>query len=521
MRPDMPTPARGDAVESTGGDREAETVAGLASEDRSRLTRRTLLRSGFLSGAAAGVLGGLGATAAAGSTVSAGTRGSSRRALRNVILVVSDGMSAAVPGLAEAFATIVRPGRPTRLARLVADRGVADAVLETGSLDSPVTDSAAASSAWASGSPVANGALNVLPDGTRLTPIGTLLRDAGRGVGLVTTTRITHATPAGFAAVSPSRNLEDAIAEQLLGVDVLLGGGRRCFTAAGRRDGRDLVGLHRDAGYAVLDSRAGLADAAGSPRLLGLFAESHLPMTIDRRATPILDATVPALAEMTAAALRSLANHPEGFLLQVEGGRVDHAAHANDAAGILWDQLELDDALAVALDFAAGRDDTLVVFTTDHANANPGLSGTGSRYTRSGEVFAQVARAKASVEATLPELSGAERAGGEAAVAAVVAEVFGVEADPRNLRSLRQALRGEEIDEANPQLANPQGQLGRLLSGHTGVGFVGTSHTADWVPMVAAGPGQENFEGFMDHSGVYERLADLFGIVHRNPRATT
>ena len=496
----------------------------------STVSRRSLLRSSAFAAGVLGAVGGVGGAAPAGS-VSRPTR---RRGVpRNVILVVSDGMSAAVPGLTEAFAGLVRPGRPTRLPRLLADRNVADGMLETRSLDSPVTDSAAASSAWASGFHVANGSINHLPDGTRLVPIGTLLRDAGMGVGLVSTTRVTHATPAAFATASPSRNFEDAIAEQLIGaggadaggfgagdsgVDVLLGGGRRFFDPATRGDRVDWIARSREAGYEVLGSKADLAKASG-PRLLGLFSESHLPMTIDRRRDAGLDATVPTLAEMTTAALRTLAAHPGGFLLQVEGGRVDHAAHANDAAGLLWDQLELDDALATVLDFAAAREDTLVVFTTDHANANPGLSGTGRRYGRSGEVFANVAAATASVEATLPRLSRAEAEGGEAAVAAVVAETFGCEADGRSLRPLRQALRREPIDETNPQLANAEGQLGRLLSGHTGIAFVGTSHTADWVPMVATGPGQERFEGFMDHPQVFERLADLFGITHRNPTA--
>src|SRR5690606_14792938 len=107
---------------------------------------------------------------------------------------------------------------------------------------SPVTDSAAAASAWGSGSRIFNWAMNMLPDGRALTPIAPLAKRAGRAVGLVTTTRITHATPAGFAAAAPSRNLEDDIAPQYLDVvDVLLGGGRRHFDSAQRRDKRDLL----------------------------------------------------------------------------------------------------------------------------------------------------------------------------------------------------------------------------------------------------------------------------------------
>ena len=436
-----------------------------------------------------------------------------------MIFVVSDGMSASVPGLAESFSKLVRNGRTTRLLGLADDPETTQGTLLTASLDSPVTDSAAASSAWASGSLVANGSINYLPNGTQLLPIGPLARDAGRRVGLVTTTRITHATPAGFAAAVPSRNLEDAIAEQFCGIEVLMGGGLRHFEARTRSDRVDLLARYRDAGYAVATDSAGLGQPKEGP-FLGLFADSHLPMTIDRRADPALEQRVPTLAEMTEAALRRLAIDDRGFLLQVEGGRIDHAAHANDAAGLLWDQLALDDALGVVLDFAAGRDDTLVVFTTDHGNSNPGLSGTGPGYRGSAEAFATLAQSSRSFEWMLPRLAKLERSGGgEEAIAAFILEHKGCPSDARRLASLRQALRGEAIDETNPQLANPEGQLGQLLSGRCGVGWVGTSHTADWVTCLATGPGREAFEGMQSHAEVFERLADAVGVTHRNPLA--
>lgn len=428
-------------------------------------------------------------------------------------------MSASVPGLAEDFSRLVRSGRGTRLLELADKPETSQGILVTASLSSPVTDSAAAASAWASGSLVANGSLNQLPDGTRLVPIGPLARDAGRRVGLVTTTRITHATPAGFAASAPSRSLEDAIAEQLLGIDVLMGGGRRHFDGSKRSDQIDLLARFREAGYSIATEANQLGQPTAGP-FLGLFAESHLPMTIDRRAEPALEARVPTLAAMTEAALRRLAIDDRGFLLQIEGGRVDHAAHANDAAGLLWDQLEVDEALGVALDFAASRDDTLVVFATDHANANPGLSGTGPGYRGSAEAFATLTQPIRSFEWMLPRLTRLERSGAdEDAIAGFILEHTGSPSDPRRLAPLRQALRGEPIDETNPQLANPEGQLGRLLSGRFGIGWIGTSHTADWVTCLAAGPGCEAFEGTHAHPEVFAILADAMGVTHRNPSA--
>jgi Alkaline phosphatase len=82
--------------------------------------------------------------------------------------------------------------------------------------------------------------------------------------------------------------------------------------------------------------------------VLGLFYDSHVPYTVDHIHSDELKRTVPTLAEMTRKALEILGDAPNGFLLQVEGGRVDHAAHANDAAGIMWDQLAFDDAIEVA-----------------------------------------------------------------------------------------------------------------------------------------------------------------------------
>ncbi len=475
------------------------------------LSRRSLLRSGLL---AAGAF----ASAAAPSAAAATAR-IRRGRPRNVIFCVSDGMSASVPALAERFSQRVGRQRGTALRQLASDPEVTQGLLDTSSLDGPVTDSAAASSAWASGSLVANGALNYLPDGTRLVPIAPLLADAGWRVGLATTTRITHATPAGFASAVPNRDFEEAIAEQMLGVEVLLGGGRSNFDPKDRGDGIDLLERARGQGYSVVDRAADL-DAAGEGRLLGLFSAQHLPLSLDRRSDPLLAERTPTLAAMTTAALRRLAVDDRGFLLQVEGGRVDHAAHNNDAAALLWEQLDFDDAVRVALEFAAARDDTLVVVTADHANGNPGLSGSGGRYRATSELFDNLAWQRQSFEQLLPELLRREvQVGTDDSIGECLLTRTGFAASPEAIRTLRQSLRREPTGETNPQLAGIAGQLGSLLSAHNGIGWVGTSHTSDWVVCLAKGPGQEAFEGLLGHAEVFPRLVDFAGVNHRNPTA--
>lgn len=428
---------------------------------------------------------------------------------RNLIWVVSDGMSAAVPDLAEAISLQVR-GRGTAWRRLAADPRAVRGGFDVASLDSPVPDSAAASSAWGSGALVANGAINTLPDGRATVPLASILGPAGIRLGLVTTTRITHATPAGFAAAVPSREQEDRIAEQYLGrVDLLLGGGGRHFGP--REEGDDLLARFAGGGYRILRHRRELDRLEGG-RGIGLFAPSHLPMAIDRRLDPDLVASVPTLAEMSQAALRSLGASEQPFLLQIEGGRVDHAAHLNDIAALLWDQLDLDDALAASLEFAAERGDTLVVATSDHGNANPGLNGMGTRYARSESAFAGIASARWSFERLLPRMTAAAGGAAGPGIAELVMAGLGVEVDARETAALERAARGETAEELNPQLRNLEGQLGRVLSARWGVGWCGTSHTSDWMPLLALGPGAERFAGLVPHREAFGRIVDSLGV---------
>ena len=444
---------------------------------------------------------------------------------KNIIFMVADGQSLGVPSLAEPFSHLVR-GRGTHWARLMCDARSAPGFFETHALNTLVTDSAAASTAWASGSRVFNGSLNVLPDGTKLTPIGWLARSTGRRIGLVTTTTITHATPAGFASVQRSRDAEADIAAQYLGyVDVLMGGGREFFAADRRSDGVDLVGRYVASGYRHWDSRSALAGVAGGApqKILGLFGTGHLPFTLDWQNQPELEATVPTLAEMTQAALTSLADSARGFLLQVEGGRVDHAAHANDAAAMLWDQLAFDDAIGVALAFAESREDTLVIVTSDHANANPGLNGIGASYADSTACFEVLAGAKAShgvIRQRLRRLAGDDRQVTADNVIEVVRDATGIELAAGEAEAIRAVASGQAPADLNRQHANFVGTLGQTLGNHNGIGWTGVSHTADLVLLAATGPGASRFRGLLRNTDAFTQLTELMDIRYCNPTMT-
>jgi alkaline phosphatase len=437
---------------------------------------------------------------------------------RHIIHLVSDGMSVGMLTCADQFSLLVRR-RPLAWVTLCSRPGAVNGMANTRSLNSLVTDSAAAASSWGSGSRVVNGALNVLPDGRELKTLYTLLGEAGWARGLVTTTEITHATPAGFAINVPDRGQAERIAEQYLerGIEVLLGGGRQFFLESSRSDKRDLRGAYEMAGYRVLEDRAELLEAPAKGRWLGIFTRGHLPYTIDQRASTDLRAMVPTLAEMTGAALRRLEGERH-FVLQVEGGRVDHAAHGSDAAGGIWDQLAFDEALEVCLDFQRRQPDTLVVVTTDHGNANPGLNGMGGGYGRSTPLFSNLTRVRKSMSALEQDIQRARGGGGITAgeLADIIGEATGYEVPDRQAGLFARYLEGDHpplYDLMNSFSA----QLGQLLANHVGIGWSGTSHTADYVMSTAAGPGAAGFGGVLQNTDYFHRYMELAGIRHRNP----
>lgn len=434
---------------------------------------------------------------------------------KNIIFCVSDGMSNGVLMMAEYYSRLARQ-KGTRWAAMINDPHATRGVQDVASLNSPVTDSSSSSSAWGSGSRIFNAAVNVLPDGTKLTPILPLVKDTGRRTALVTTATVTHATPAGFAAVEPKRDNEEGIALQYKGkVDFILGGGQKFFLPGKRKDKRDAVGEFKQAGYQYVSTRQELMAASKSQSLLGLFSDSHVPYTVDQMqmATP-----PPTLAEMTQFTLDALTTgSSKGFVLQVEGARVDHAAHDNDIAGQLWDQLAFDDALGVCLDFAQRRGDTLVIVTSDHGNSSPGFNGMGAEYVDSAKHFSKIQGAKASFDGLNAQL-GAKPS--PERIREVLKAYRNLEFSKAEAEILSQSIAGKTGYVINTQQDKPKGVLGQLLANHYGVAYTGMNHTAEYTAICAYGPGAAPFEGFVTNTDIYPRLTSYLGIKHRNPSMT-
>lgn len=430
--------------------------------------------------------------------------------VRGIVFMVSDGMSPGVMTLTQAYSELTRK-RGTRWWELFNHPTAARGLMDTASANSMVTDSAAASSSWGGGQRVNNGSINVGPDGKAITPIAALLKQKrNANIGLVTTATVTHATPAGFAASVSARGDENMIAVQYLDrADVILGGGSGFFDAKTRPDKRDLRGEFVKAGYQNVSTRDELL-ASKSKRLLGTFTQGHLPYSIDRDHDEALAKTVPTLTEMAEAALSRFLEDDKPFLLQVEGARVDHAAHLNDIAGLLGDQLAFDDAITAVLKRIEGRDDVLVVVTSDHGNSNPGLNGTGTSYMESTPRFQRITRVKASHERIFSEWAKL-KSNDPAQLAEHVARHLDFKLKGDEAEALLKIMAKQNVIEWSHQLDKPEGLLGQFEGNHTGIGWTGTSHTSDPTLVSALGPQASRFSGMVRNNHVFNHLMELLG----------
>ncbi len=326
---------------------------------------------------------------------------------KNVILFLGDGMSLTTVAAARILEG-QRQGNPGEENQLSWETFPHTALSKTYNTDSQTPDSAGTMTAITTGvkshmGAIAVGAGNQNDCRTSLTqPLLTWLEladSAGLATGVVTTARLTHATPAATFAHVPNRNWEkDAdlpalavsegcvdIAQQLLsssrfgrGPRVALGGGRREFTSTRQRDpeyddkvGQRLDGRELPAEWQLLHPQgafvwnaAQLHAARDAPALLGLFEADHMQYDHDRDRGPTGD---PSLSEMTLAAIRTLSREPQGFVLMVEGARIDHANHDGNAFRALDETIAMSDAVRAAMS-ATSAEDTLILVTADHSH---------------------------------------------------------------------------------------------------------------------------------------------------------
>lgn len=424
------------------------------------------------------------------------------KSAKNIIFLVSDGMSLGTLNMTDLLMQR-KLGRDSKWISLIKNNEVSRAMMDTASADSLITDSAAAGSSWGGGVRVNNGSINVGPNGEEYTPILQKFKTAGKAVGCVTTVPITHATPASFCVNMPSRKKQEEIAEKYLDLefDVMMGGGLEYFDAKLRSDKKDLFADFNAKGFKVAKSKNDLLQS--DKPVIGVFNESGLPYSLDVNSDN--NNSIPSLSEMTSFSIEKMKNNPNGFVLQVEGGKVDWAAHANDTPALLYDQMEFDKAVDVAIDFAEKDKNTLVIITTDHGNSNPGLF-YGKNANTNFEKFYDCKHTNEWVLKGIDKNTSAntliERV--ELASGCVIT----------NEESLKLLSYYEKLDSDgiyNPYKL-PFKELANIQSQYNSVGWAGIHHSADYVELAMFGPGKELLNPFIKNTELHNLMLKATGV---------
>lgn len=429
---------------------------------------------------------------------------------KNIIFMISDGMSSGTLAMANLYSNRIL-GKNTNWMNLYEQNKVSRALMDTASANSIVTDSAAASSAFGGGIRVNNGSLNVGANGERHLPIWQKFKKKGKKAGCVTTVMITHATPAGFCINSEKRKSQPEIAEMYanIGFDVMMGGGDEFFNPEKREDQKDVYALYKKKGYQILKNRNDLSKVDKSKPILGVFNTDALPYTIDRTVDKSL-ASIPTLPEMAKIAIDQMKDHKEGFVLQIEAGKVDWAAHANDISALIHDQLTFDETIKVVMDFAEKDGETLVIITTDHGNANPGVIYGH----KANEQFDSISKYKCTNEYLLnaikPNFSHQQ-------VKDLVQELNGFTLTNEEAKHIMDFYTG--LEQSEDGLYNykklPYKYFSEVQKKHNSVGWISMDHSGDYVELAVYGPGKELLKPFVKNTDLHYLMLKAAGVENK------
>jgi len=274
---------------------------------------------------------------------------------KNVIMMIGDGM-----GVSEVFAGLTANG-----GHLFLDNFKQVGFSKTQSSDNYITDSAAGGTALSAGIKTYNGAIGVNPDTVAVKTILEMAEEHGLATGLVSTSAITHATPASYIAHQGSRGSYEDIAADFLktDIDVFIGGGYKHFAV--RADKRDLTKELQAKGYQVIRNMDEIYQVKEG-KLAGLTADEHNNPAGKR---------LMSLPRSTETALNILDQNKKGFFIMIEGSQIDWGGHANNTIYIVKEMLDFDQTIGKALEFAANDGETLIIVTADHETGGLALAG--------------------------------------------------------------------------------------------------------------------------------------------------
>lgn len=361
-----------------------------------------------------------------------------------------------------------------------------------------ITDSASSASAYSTGKDTLVGRLGVSLEGERQESISEQARRQGIAIGIVSTSQVTHATPAAFYAHAKNRDENDTIADQLFDnqwegmplPQVILGGG----TAVLKREDRDITAEFQAKGYSLVSNREELA-SNGSGLVLGLFAPIAMPRAWDR------PDSMPTLADMTTAAIKVLEQDEEGFFLMVEGSQIDWASHSNDVAGVISEMQDFSAAIETAIAYAEQQGNTLVVVTADHETGGLSL-GRDDQYFWNPRPIRGLKKTPAGITE--------EFLAGDEPLSVVAARHLPFELTEEERKALDEAKQETPpYPEYGVDGTQAYTLLNLLFDKRTQTEWGSMGHTGVDVPLYAIGPGSERFRGVLENEVVGQLLHEL------------
>jgi len=428
--------------------------------------------------------------------------------------------------------------------------------MTTYAADSYITDSASAITAMATGKKTYDGVLNMDPSlKTKYKSIAEMARDMGYKVGVLTSVSIDHATPAGMYAHQPSRNNYYEIALELLNSNFNYFGGGGFLQPKGK-DGKqkDIYDLAKEKGYKIVDNVESIKRIGkGDDKVIAinpiLDNSKALPFAINRLRGMDIGLS---LADFTRKAIEVLDN-PKGFFMMVEGGKIDWAAHANDAVSVIYDVLDFNEAIKVALEFYKKHPyETIIIVTADHETGGLSIGYAGTKY----EVYPELlSYQKISYDEFSKIVQEYREKAGEKAkledLLPLIEKYYGLsildETTKKNLEEkaklgnkeakikLQLSLNSYEVEEIEKafsiSMIDPKKRpkdyksyimyggydpltvvITHILNQKAGIGFTSYSHTGTPVPVYAIGAGSHIFRGYYDNTDLYKKLCSLIGI---------
>lgn len=452
---------------------------------------------------------------------------------RSVIMMIPDGTG---PNIFTLARTVLDPALKTRLH---IDPYLTGTV-QTHSATSYITDSASSATAYATGYKTYDEAIGV--DHFQL-PLGTVLEAAksrGMVTGMVVTSRVTHATPASFAAHVIQRDDEDTIAAQYVAnknLDFLLGGGLRHFNDS-------MISDLQGAGYSVVYNYQELVDYhssnvdSGNLRVFGLFHKSHMTYEVDRAreeaADPSNSQREPSLTEMVDIVLSILKNNPtaqkNGYFVMIEGSRVDHAGHSNDPGTMAKEAIKFDESVAVVLDFLDSQPNTGFLSAADHGTGGLTLGRVSDYVWFPTELQQQNMSTEIMAEKLEEHFDASECAAGanetcKAALYQTAKELLTTYTNVTEVTDESGAtlveLIAEAVDETR-DLADVLVELGHIVSVPAAIGWTTIGHVGTDVNLYCKGPSL--FVGMCN--GVHENtylnkiMTNFLGLEHQQDLET-